>query len=108
MRHAAEHGVMPHEAPMTKELSTDAFIQLLASLLSTAQELGFVAVDVNAGNLHRYMGVYPNPGHRMPVCCGAMRKFMTDGDLVISEPPKGKGAILTIRYLLPRKVRNAA
>lgn len=88
---------------MAKELTTDDFMQLLAKLLSTAEELGFVAVDVNAGNLHRFMGVYPNPGHRMPVCCGAMRKTMAEGDLVISEPPKGKGASLTIRYLLPRK-----
>ena len=84
------------------ELSTEDFAILLAKLLASAEELGFVAVDVNSGNLHRFIGNYPGPNHRMPACCNAMRQAMTSDDLLVEEPPKGNGAALTIRYYLPR------
>lgn len=84
------------------EPSTDDFRQLLEKFFATAEELGFVAVDVNSGNLHRFIGVYPSPNHRMPACCGAMRNAMQPGDSIVEEPPKGSGANLTIRYQLPR------
>jgi 5-methylcytosine-specific restriction protein A len=49
------------------------------------------------------IGGYPGAGkHRMPVCCEAMRSEKRAGDEIVFEPPKGKGASLTIRYRLPR------
>jgi 5-methylcytosine-specific restriction protein A len=39
----------------------------------------------------------------MPMCCQAMYKLKRASDEIVSAPPKGKGASLTIRYLLPRR-----
>lgn len=45
----------------------------------------------------------PGPENRMPVCCDAMRRMMDSSvDSILSEPPKGKGASLCIRYQIPR------
>ena len=64
---------------------------------------GRTSVFVNAGYLHRAVGGYPNRNtNRMPVCCDAMLRAMRKGDVIVSQPPKGKGATLTIRYALPR------
>lgn len=62
-------------------------------------------MDVNAGELHRRVGGYPGSNHRMPVSCEVMRSAMGSdaGDIVLSQPPKGDGATLTIRYVLPRQ-----
>jgi hypothetical protein len=65
--------------------------------------LGFVAVEVNAGKLHRLVGGYPGPGHAMPTCCEVMRKRMTVSDRIVAQPPKGNGASLTVRYQLPKR-----
>ena len=70
---------------------------------SEASRLGIVAVEVNAGKLHRLMGGYPGPGHNMPVCCEVMRRRMRATDRIIAQPPKGNGASLTIRYQLPSR-----
>ncbi len=85
---------------MTKSAAN--FRNQLSRLLAEGAALGFVAVEVNAGRLHRLVGDYPGAGHRMPVCCGAMRRAMAPGDEVVFQPPRGKGARLTIRYRLPR------
>lgn len=62
-------------------------------------------VDVNAGNLHRSLGGYPGPNHRLPICCTVMRAAMDEdaGDIILSSPESGQGANLTIRYVLPRR-----
>lgn len=59
-------------------------------------------VDVRAGELHKLVGGYHGNNHRMPACCQVMRNAMLPGDKVVDEPPSGKGARLTVRYLLPR------
>jgi tetratricopeptide (TPR) repeat protein len=59
--------------------------------------------DVVSGDLHRAVGDYPGPGHRMPLCCSVMTRAMRPGDRIVAEPPSGKGATLTIRYRLPRE-----
>lgn len=83
-----------------------AFRETLAKLLASANEMGFLAVDVNAGNLHRQVGGYPGPDHRMPQCCKVMRQAMSLTDEVVDEPPSGQGARLTIRYRLPHSERD--
>lgn len=78
------------------------FREELNKILAEAQKRGAPYVEVSAGELHRRVGDYPGTNHRMPVCCEVMRQIMKKGDEIISEPPKGKGASLTIRYKLPR------
>lgn len=83
--------------------TADDFRQQLDALfhIATQQKQPFVMVE--AGDLHRVVGGYPNMGnHRMPLCCRVMRSELHMGDVIVCEPPKGQGASLTIRYVLPR------
>lgn len=59
-------------------------------------------VDVTSGALHRAIGGYPGAHHAMPTCCVVMLAAVHDGDEILSMPPKGRGATLTIRYKLLR------
>lgn len=59
-------------------------------------------VDVNAGELHDLVGTRSGKDSRMPTCCNVMLAAMRNGDTVLASPPKGRGATLMIRYLLPR------
>ena len=74
----------------------------LRSQLSQAERRGVPYVDINSGELHRKVGDYPGPNHTMPSCCNVMYGEQKAGDKVLSSPPKGRGASLTIRYKLPR------
>ncbi|GHU69184.1 hypothetical protein FACS189450_01550 [Spirochaetia bacterium] len=74
----------------------------LDRLFSEAEKRGEVVLQINAGKLHRLVGGYPGPNHRMPSCCSAMRTRMRDADQIIQAPPEGDGANLTIEYRLPR------
>ena len=76
---------------------------MLVTMLRMAAASGASHLDVNAGELHRGLGGYPGPDQRLPACCAAMRSTMRGGDVVLAEPPRGNGASLTIRYLLPRR-----
>lgn len=80
----------------------EEFREQLLEVFRVAQQKGQSEVVVNAGDLHKKIGGYPGRNQRMPVCCDVMRNTMRQGDEILSEPPKGKGATLTIRYLLPR------
>jgi hypothetical protein len=83
--------------------TVDDFLSELRSQFRAAQERGARYVTINAGELHRRVGGYPSrSGHRMPVCCDVMYRERRNGDEIITAPPKGKGARLTIRYCLPR------
>jgi len=78
------------------------FERRLSAVLSEASQRGDSYADVNAGNLHREVGIYPKRGHRMPTCCSVMRGERRSDDVVLQQPLKGNGASLTIRYRLPR------
>ena len=78
------------------------FRAALNSLFKAAEAKGAPYVDVNSGDLHRGLGGYPGRNHRMPICCNVMWENKRAEDSVLSQPPKGKGASLTIRYMLPR------
>ena len=86
--------------------STQDFRAELDAQLLRASRQGRPHVEVNAGELHRALGGYPpEPGksHRMPMCCAVMREaFVSSRDIIVHEPESGKGAALTIRYMLPR------
>lgn len=78
------------------------FRAALDALLDKADKRLTDFADVRSGDLHKAVGWYPGPDHRMPVCCGVMRAAMKTGDQVLRAPPKGNGANLIIRYSLPR------
>lgn len=80
----------------------DDFRRALGAQLRDAELSGAAQVEVNSGQLHRKVGGYPGPGHAMPTCCDAMYEVCRPGDQIVSQPPKKKGASLTIRYALPR------
>lgn len=84
--------------PTLQEFSNE-----LRTQLRQAELKGVPHLEINSGQLHRQMGGYPEGAHRMPTCCSAMYAEQKAGDEVISRPPKGKGASLTIRYKLPRR-----
>lgn len=82
--------------------TADEFRLELSALLAGAQRNSAQYVDINAGDLHRRLGGYPGSSHQMPTCCSVMDAERRTGDIVLSSPPSGKGASLTVRYRLPR------
>ncbi len=83
---------------------TEKFRYALRAMFTEATKDCLQELEVNAGKFHTAMGGYPGPKHVIPIVCGIMRsEFSVEkGDSVVSEPPKGKGSRLTIRYVLPR------
>lgn len=82
----------------------DQFLTVIRILLEVAESNNQEYLEINAGELHRFIGRYPNGGdHRMPVCNRAMRQIMDEGDYLVQEPPLGQGASLTIRYYFQRR-----
>ena len=74
----------------------------LSRMLAAAEQLGFCAVEVKAGDLHRRVGGYPGTSHRMPICCNVLRQAMKPGDEVVKAPPSKQGASVVVRFQLPR------
>jgi hypothetical protein len=85
----------------------DQFQAEIRSQLRQAELRGASSLEITSGELHRQLGGYPASGgsHQMPSCCDAMYDEKGMGDKIISAPPKGKAASLTIRYVLPRRGR---
>ena len=84
-------------------MTADDFRAALAKLFGDAAAAGRARVVVRSGDLHRLVGGYPGPNHRMPVCCNVLYAEMVDGlDEILHAPPKGQGASLAIEYRLPR------
>jgi len=88
-------------APMASRL---VFRRALREMLSAAQTAGAKSLRVQSGHLHRVVGGYPGPRHRMPICCAVMRAEMLPRDSIISGPPSSAGASLVIEYALPRPI----
>ena len=88
--------------PLTAEDFRDELYRIMDEAVRERRKY----VDVNAGEVHRGLGGYPGPEHRVPVCCKVMKEAVAQdyGDKVLQEPPSGQGASLTIRYKLPRPV----
>src|SRR5438105_3987583 len=82
--------------------SVGEFRFAIRSQFREAESRGLPHIEIKSGKLHREVGGYPGPEARMPSCCEAMYDEQKAGDEIISRPPKGKGASLTIRYRLPR------
>ncbi len=82
--------------------TTDDFAEAISAKLREAGRRGAGHIDINSGELHRELGGYPGPRAAMPSCCNALYAARRLGDEILSQPPKGKGASLTIRFKLPR------
>lgn len=84
--------------------SKQDFHKELTAQIVRAHRQGRPHIEINAGELHRVVGGYPNNGaHGMPSCCSAMRDEYQQGRAeIIHDLESGQGAALTIRYLLPR------
>jgi hypothetical protein len=82
--------------------TAEEFQKELDARFRLAADAGAPNIEINSGELHRKLGGYPQAGHQMPTCCNVMYREQRLGDAVVSAPPKGKGASLTIRYRLPR------
>jgi len=78
----------------------DDVINMLDQIQTDAKLHGIREVQVNSGIIHRKLGGYPSSNHRMPIVCKAMRNYMRKTDEIITSPPKGQGASLTILYHL--------
>jgi hypothetical protein len=52
------------------------FHRVLEAMLAEGAQQGLVSVDLTAGEVHRRVGNYPGPAHRMPICCSVMRSAM--------------------------------
>ena len=63
--------------------TTETFRAELKLQLSQAERRGALSVDINSGELHRKVGDYPGPNHRMPLCCNVMYGEQKDGDRVL-------------------------
>ena len=85
-----------------KEVNRKDFEDALTRFLDGSTAEGNEAVSITAGGLHRLVGGYPGPDHRMPVCCSVMRAAMHEGDRILNSPPKGEGPSLEVYYRLPR------
>ena len=84
-------------------MTADDFRKELAGLFEAAARAGRGTIVVRSGDLHRAMGGYPGPDHRMPVCCNVMYAELVEGvDEVLSASPSGLGASVAIEYVLPR------
>ena len=76
-------------------ISKDEFAKHIDSLIKNMKGQ---YIDINAGKVHRELGGYPRPNHNISGCCNAMRSLMNSNDFILSSPPKGNGASLTVRY----------
>jgi hypothetical protein len=82
--------------------TSEDFRDALRAHFARGEALGLAFVEIISGELHRVVGGYPGPAHRMPSCCAAMRAEQRGGDETRHAPPSGHGATLCIRYRLPR------
>jgi len=81
-------------------ITYDDIKNVLDQKLNDAKQQGLREIQINSGELHRDIGDYPRPNHRMPMICKVLRDYMRRNDEIIEEPPKGQGASLTILYHL--------
>jgi hypothetical protein len=84
----------------TAEEFRDSLFEAMADALRAGQDY----LEIDAGELHRRLGGYPGPDHRMPNCCQVMKTQVSIewGDVILHEPPSGQGPSLRIRYFVPR------
>ena len=81
-------------------MTTETFTNEVKQIIDEARNKGEEYVVIKSGDVHRAVGGYPGRNHNMPSCCEAMYKLMGAKDEVLTAPPSGKGATLSIKYYL--------
>jgi 5-methylcytosine-specific restriction protein A len=76
----------------------------LEKKLTISKNLGHDYKIIISGELHREIGYFPGPDHRMATCCQVMRRMMIPGDEILYQPPRGNGATLKIKYILTNRI----
>ena len=92
----------PEELKKRLPPTAEEFQSELDRIFSSAQQVGKPFIEVTSGDLHRSVGGYPGLNHRIPMCCGVMKRNMKPGDKIVRQPPSGLGATLIVRFTLPR------
>jgi hypothetical protein len=87
--------------------TADDFRRELFQMMADAQNSGRASIQISARELRARVGPPRGRNDRMPNCCRVMKApLATDyGDVIVNEPPSGRGPTLTIRYRLPRQKR---
>lgn len=88
--------------------NAEGFRKALSAVFESCSLAGKDIVEIRAGDLHREVGDYPGPNHRLSVCCYVMTKEIRDGDEILQTTPSGIGANLIVRYRIPRPVIKSA
>ena len=76
------------------------FERCLNIILDIARSNNLSSIIIEAKQLHKIVGEYPGPNHRMPVCCSVMRATMSESNEELPNKLKKDGASLKIRYHL--------
>jgi hypothetical protein len=92
----------PEELKKRFPPTAEDFQSALDRMFSSAQQAGNPFIELKSGDLHRSVGGYPGRNHRIPMCCGVMKRNMKPGDQIVRQPPSGVGATLIIRFTLLR------
>ncbi len=79
-----------------KTLSVDEVYDHIESLKKDAADKGNSNIILRSGDVHKELGLK----NRMPTVCGAMRKAMRDGDVILHKTPSGNSSTLMIEYFL--------
>jgi hypothetical protein len=85
--------------------TAEDFRRELFKMMADAQNSGRESIEISARELHARVGPALRRHHRMPNCCRVMKGQLAPdyGDVIVNEPPSGRGPTLTIRYRLPRR-----
>lgn len=75
-------------------IRTAEVVVYLKGILEEAKANDISYIDIRSGNIAKEL----NSNNRMPTICVAMRKIMSNQDVVIETPPKGNGSNFVIRY----------
>ena len=78
------------------KVTTNDIREYIKTLKFNAKSAGKNILVLTARDIHREL----NLKSRFPMVCNAMRDCMTDGDIILFQPPKGNSSTLEIEYKL--------
>lgn len=78
------------------QLSTSDIRKYIQELKQTEKDNGGTTIVLVARDIHKRL----NLKDRYPIVCNAMRQCMTENDIILFQPQKGKSSTLEIEYKL--------
>lgn len=81
-------------------LTTETFYNSVELLKQIGRKNNLSQLIITSKEVHKLVGGISGKNHRMPMCCDAMYKAMSDKDEILEKPRKDKGATLKILYYL--------